>query len=335
MAERKGENAALDNSTSQKTQEPIPPLWVSYVKLTRIHKFPAGSILVYWPSSWGLTLVAYSIKLPSASLCVQLLMYLVGCTLRHNAACIWNDICDRDIDKKVERTRGRPIARGLVSTQAATVFLLAHIILCVLILSYVNNGTARYVYLTKILPSFKVGLFGLLFVDMLYPLTKRWTNWPQAWLGIAMTWGLLVAWISNAGYMNWSFIPVLFFGGIWGFSWTLHYDTIYACQDRKDDIVAGIRSTAVLFGDNVRLISAAFSTCFVLCLAWTGFMNSNGPAYFILSVFGSALHFIWQLSSLDFDNGPECWRMFKANGTGLGFLILSGMLCDYALKVLL
>ncbi|OBZ76354.1 4-hydroxybenzoate polyprenyltransferase, mitochondrial [Grifola frondosa] len=271
----KQDSSLLHKLEKSAAQDAIPPLWLSYVKLTRVHKFPAGSILVFWPSAWGLALSAYSVGLPARILAIQLIAHLVGSVLRHNAACIWNDMCDCEVDKLVNRTKGRPIARGLVSMTGASILLSIHYVLCVLLLSYAGNF------------AMKVGLVGLFFIDVMYPLTKRWTNWPQAWLGVAMTWGLPVAWISVNGVMDWPLISTLFLGGI---CWTIHYDTIYACQDLRDDIKAGVRSTAVLFGS--------------------------------------------ALTTLDFDVGSECWAMFKANGD-LGFVILGGMLGDYALRVLL
>jgi len=145
-----------------------------------------------------------------------------------------------------------------------------------------------------------------------------------------MTWGLPVAWFANAGLSHGLWILALFFGGV---CWTIHYDTIYACQDRVDDVKAGVRSTAVLFGDNIRWILAFFSTMFVISLAYAGLKNGNGPLYFVLTVAGTAVHLTWQLSVVDFDSGADCWRMFKANGD-LGYLIWAGMLCDYCYRVL-
>ncbi|OBZ76828.1 4-hydroxybenzoate polyprenyltransferase, mitochondrial [Grifola frondosa] len=177
--------------------------------------------------------------------------------------------------------------------------------------------------------AFIVGCIGLFGVDMIYPFTKRWTNWPQFILGIAMTWGLPVAWISNTGSIDWNMIPVLFLGGM---CWTIYYDTIYACQDRRDDVKAGVKSTAVLFGDAVRPILACFATAFVFCLAYAGMLNGNGMAYFVITVAGAAVHFAWQLTSVNFDIGADCWRIFKSNGD-LGYIMFAGMICDYALRI--
>ncbi|KAJ3558496.1 hypothetical protein NM688_g894 [Phlebia brevispora] len=173
--------------------------------------------------------------------------------------------------------------------------------------------------------AFKLGLGGV-FITLLYPLMKRWTYWPQAWLGMGMAWALPVAWVSNVGYRQ--FLPpaVTFAGCI---SWTLYYDTMYACQDRRDDIQAGIKSTAVLFGDYVRLMLGVFAVVFVACLAAAGTLMGYGIPYFLISVGGAAAHMAWQLVSIDLDNPKECWTGFKRNGIYTGLFIWIGMLAEY------
>ncbi|KAH9911514.1 UbiA prenyltransferase family [Fomitopsis serialis] len=259
--------------------------WVAYYRLTRKHNFPTGLDVVFWPCTWGLIMSAYALRLSPRSLAIQLAAYFVGATLRHSAACIWNDMCDIEIDRKVASLGG------------AAILLAAHFIACLVILSYAGDA------------AFKWGLFCLCFLDPLYPLMKRWTDWPQLWLGFAMTWGLPVSWVSNFGEMNWYIVPVLLGGGV---CWTIHYDTIYACQDRRDDIKAGVRSTAVLFGDWTRLILACFSACFVICLALAGGINHQGPLFFI-TVAGTAFHLAWQLIVVDLDDSSDCHRIFKVS----------------------
>jgi len=157
---------------------------------------------------------------------------------------------------------------------------------------------------------------------------KRWTHWPQAWLGLAMNWGLPVSWIALTGSINWPLLSVAYLGT---FCWTIVYDTIYACQDRKDDVKAGVKSTALLFGDHVRPILAGFATGFVAALGATGFLNQQGIAYYVIAVLGSALHFTWQLTTLNVDHGADCWSKFTSNGD-IGYIIWVGILVDYYFK---
>ncbi|OCH87452.1 UbiA prenyltransferase [Obba rivulosa] len=303
---------ASTKSTSAHQQSPSPKWW-SYWRLTRMHMFPAGAIHAFWPCTWGLTMAAYSVRLPPGQLISQALLYFVGSILGHSGGCIWNDICDRDFDRQVERCKDRPLASGEVSVEEATALLMAHV--------------AAYIYLLQATgdDAMRIGSFGIL-IFFLYPLMKRWTYWPQAWLGIAMHWGLPVAWVSNTGSVNWTLVSTLLLGGI---SWTIHYDTIYACQDRRDDIKAGVKSTAVRFGKHVRTVLAFFSALFVACLAYAGALNSQGPLYFVITVLGAAAHLAWQLLMLDPESNQSCWSMFMANGD-LGYIIWAGMLCDYA-----
>ncbi|TFY63841.1 hypothetical protein EVJ58_g3007 [Rhodofomes roseus] len=264
-------------------------------------------------AAWGLIMSAYALRLSFQSLAIQLITYLVGVTLRHSTACIWNDMYDTEFDRKVGRTRSRPLASGDVSIRGASILLAVHFITCLIILSHIGGA------------AFMWGLFCLCVLDPLYPLMKRWTNWPQLGLGLAMTWGFPVSWVANFGEMDWYIVPVLFVGGV---CWTVHYDTIYACQDRRDDIKAGVQSTALLFGDWTRLILSFFSACFVACLVLAGIMNHQGPLFFA-GVAGTASHLAWQLIVVDLDDSSDCSRIFKANGT-LGFMIFAGMLSDYA-----
>ncbi|KAF9800157.1 hypothetical protein IEO21_10422 [Rhodonia placenta] len=287
--------------------------WSTYLKLMRLHKFPAGSILVFWPCAWGVTMSASITHMKPSQVATQLMLYFIGSIIRHNAACIWNDICDREFDREVERCKTRPLAAGTVSMTGAVILLISQLALVIGLLLYAGAAATR------------MGLIGLVFLDMPYPLTKRWTSWPQTFLGLAMTWGLPVSWVSIVGQIDWDVIPILFLGSV---SWSIYYDTIYACQDRRDDIKAGVKSTAVLFGDYVRPILSCFAMLFVASLAFAGLHNSQGPLYFIIAVFGAAVHLAWQLITIDFDVGSQCWKMFNANGD-LGYIIWGGMLADY------
>ena len=174
-------------------------------------------------------------------------------------------------------------------------------------------------------------MFGIFPLHAIYPLMKRWTNWPQAWLGWAMNWGVWVAYITVRHQIDLHIVGALFLGSI---CWTIVYDTIYAHQDKLDDIKAGIGSTAVLFGDNSKLILSIFASVFVSAIAYAGYNNHQGPAFYAVSVFGTAAHFAWQIGTVDLDIPSSCFEKFLSNGNYLGGIVWSGILLDYSLKVL-
>ncbi|KAI0943380.1 hypothetical protein AcW1_002552 [Taiwanofungus camphoratus] len=285
-----------------------------YFRLGRMNVWPAGTILFFWSNMWGTILSAYTHRLQPKQIAIQAVIYLVASTFRHVAACVWNDICDRDFDRQVERTKNRPIASGKVSVPNAILFTLINGFIYILILSFCGDAAV------------KIGLLGLFTFEAIYPLAKRFSNWPQAYLGVDIAWGLPIAWAVNNESMNWHLVTVLVLGST---CWTIHYDTIYACQDRTDDLQAGVRSCALLFGDYVRPICACFASVFVLSLAYVGMLNGQGPVYFVIVVGGTVLHFIWQFATLDLNNGPCCQKIWKSN-CDLGYLICGGMLADYA-----
>lgn len=275
---------------------------------------------------------AYSAGVGAQALATSTAAFFIGNTVRHSAACIWNDICDKDFDRQVgkcktlkstaafctlpERCKVRPIASGSVSIFGATVLFIALELFCCM-----NMLFAGY-------PASILGIFGLLVLDLLYPFMKRVTYWPQAWLGIAMTWGLPVSWLSLTGSLDWLTVPILFIGGI---CWTVYYDTIYACADRADDIKAGVKSTAILFGSHVTEISTCFAILFITSLVLAGLANSQGLLFFLVSVGGTAGNLFWQSRQINV-NDKAVWRdILRANGH-LGFIIWIGMLADYAVQ---
>ncbi|KAJ7643121.1 UbiA prenyltransferase family-domain-containing protein, partial [Mycena polygramma] len=287
--------------------------WYNYFELTRLHKFPLGNILVFWPSAWGLAMAAYSVQLPLQSLVLQTVMFAIGSTLLHSAACILNDICDRDFDRKVERTKNRPLATGVISVRNAVVWLLLFVFASIAVLATANRT------------AFLCGLLGIFPLHALYPLMKRWTWWPQAWLGLAMNWGLPVAWISVTGSLDLQVVGVFFLGTI---CWTIVYDTIYGCQDIRDDREAGVKSTSLLFGSWVRPILCAFAAVFVACMTYAGILNHQGIYFFAISVGGATLFFAWQFCTWKVDSVEDCGAKFEANGN-MGVIIWTGILLDY------
>ncbi|KAJ7206090.1 UbiA prenyltransferase family [Mycena pura] len=293
--------------------------WYNYYKLTRLHKFPHGNILSFWPAAWALAMAAFSINLPFRKLLAQTFMFAVRSTLLHSAACILNDICDIDFDRQVERTKNRPLVTGAISVTGATILLSTFVLASIVLLAMCSPSVLLW------------GLPGIFPFHALYPLMKRWTWWPQAWLGLAMNWSVLVAWISITGRINLQTVGILFAGTI---CWTIVYDTIYACQDRKDDIAAGIKSTALLFGTYICPILYLFTAAFIACLTYAGISNHQGLPFFLISVGGAVAFFVWQFVTWHVDDVNDCAAKFAANGN-LGLIIWVGMILDYYWKTVL
>ncbi|KAF7366875.1 4-hydroxybenzoate polyprenyl transferase [Mycena sanguinolenta] len=258
--------------------------WYTYYELARLHKFPLGNILVFWPCAWGLTMAAYSNRLSLHNLMIQTVMFALGSTLLHSAACVLNDICDRDIDRKVERTKNRPLATGTISVAGATVWLLVLTFSSLALLATANRTAFLY------------GLIGVFPLHALYPLMKRWTWWPQAWLGLAMNWGFPVGWISVSKTLNKEIVGIFFLGTV---CWTIVYDTIYGCQDVRDDRAAGVKSTSLLFGSRVRPILCVFAAGFVACMIYAGILNQQGTYYFVVAVGGASLFLCMAVSDME------------------------------------
>jgi 4-hydroxybenzoate polyprenyltransferase len=272
---------------------------------------------MFFPFAWGLTMGAYRIGLRVDHYWADLPKYLVGAFILRGSAVTVNDIFDRHVDANVERTKHRPLPSGRVSVFGATIFLLVQYAIGIIFLYFTQKGLALYVALFQLLPLFAI-----------YPLLKRITYWPQAFLGIAMNFGFITSWIATTGSID-KYLILTVMTGCW--FWTVMYDTIYACQDRADDIKAGVSSTAVLFGSWVRPIMKLFAAIFVSLLAVAGYLNQQGPFYFVLSVGGTAVQLIWRFSTLDLDVDQHCWRDFNRNAK-LGWIIWVGLLLDYVTK---
>ncbi|EKM60304.1 uncharacterized protein PHACADRAFT_167688 [Phanerochaete carnosa HHB-10118-sp] len=292
----------------------------AYFQLTRLHKFPLGNILVIWPCMWGATMAAYKAQISASQLVTQVALFVLGGTLVHSAACIINDICDIEFDRKVERTKNRPLAAGLIPVSGAWKLLSVMTIGCFAFLSLANSYAAF------------IGIFGVFPFHTLYPMMKRWTWWPQAWLGVAMNWGFLVAWLSVNPHYTEADIRLMLVMLIGMIFWTLVYDTEYACQDRRDNVKAGVKLTALLFGSHVREVLVTFSVTFLACLVLGGILNGQTAVYFVFSCRGAALHFAWQFLTWDINDPADCGVKFKSNGD-LGYLVWAGLLLDYLMKM--
>ncbi|KAH9980819.1 4-hydroxybenzoate polyprenyl transferase [Lactifluus volemus] len=275
------------------------------VELSRAHRF-AGSMLIFWPFAWGMTMAARPLSLSLETYALNLAYGLFGSALLHSksAGCVWNDILDRGFDRQVERTKRRPIADGRVSVPGAVVFLWMQLAILVALL-WPTNPLAWNLGLITVFP-----LAGL------YPLMKRLTYWPQAWLGVAMNSIALVAW--SALHSKLSHASGALMVGCW--SWTLYYDTIYALQDKRDDLKAGVKSTAILFGDHVKTILAFFAVLLLVALTAAGVLNGQGMPYFAVT-----------LRNLDVDDTKSCFHMFEANAWTLGEIVWAGLFADYLL----
>ena len=272
-----------------------------FIELTRLEK-PIGYMLLFWPCAWGLTL-AYDFTTNLNNYFFYLLLFFLGSVLMRSAGCIVNDILDKEFDKKVDRTKNRPIASNNVSVRLAIIY---SIILCFLALLVLLNFNTLTIILA----------FGSMPLAFTYPLMKRFTYWPQLFLGITFNYGLILGWTAVSGELN--ILPVLFyFGAIF---WTLGYDTIYGYQDIKDDEIIGLKSTSIKFKNNPhKFLIICYSVFLFIILTIGLLMNMNKLFYltFIIIV----LHMIYfQIKKLEIENKLNCLKIFKSNNF-LGLLV--------------
>ncbi|ESK96158.1 4-hydroxybenzoate octaprenyltransferase [Moniliophthora roreri MCA 2997] len=229
------------------------------------------------------------------------------------AGCVWNDILDRDLDRLVERTKHRPIASGQVSVPGALIFTLMHLVVLIACI-WPFNKYAWYMGLVAIFP-----------LPGIYPLMKRITYWPQAWLGVAVNFPAAVTIMALRPNATMSAAMLV----VAGWCWTLHYDTIYGSQDKKDDVKAGVKSTALLFGQHARPMLSLFSSLMVSCLAIAGIFNRQAAWFLVVSVGGGALHFFYQIFSVNTESPQSCLKFFESNAWQLGGIIWAGLFLDY------
>ena len=269
-----------------------PAIARPYLRLARFDR-PIGSWLLLLPCWWSLGLAAMRADhLPSAWFVA---LFFVGAFAMRGAGCTWNDLVDRDIDGKVERTRSRPIPSGQVTVAQATVFMMAQALTGLVVLLQFN----RYTIFT--------GLASLAVV-VIYPFMKRVTHWPQIFLGLAFSWGALMGWPAAFGRLDWPAL-VLYLGAI---SWVIGYDTIYAHQDREDDLLVGVKSTALLFGENTKPMLAGFYAVAVVLIGAAGLLAGGGPV-FLIGMLAFAAHLAWQVARLDINDPAHCLKVFKSN----------------------
>ena len=273
-----------------------------FIELTRLKK-PIGFMLLFWPCIWGLT-IAYNFNSNLFNYFFFASLFLAGSILMRSAGCIVNDIVDRNFDKKVERTKNRPIAAGKVSVKLGLFYTFVLCFLAFLVLINFNYYTVGMALISMPLA-------------FSYPLMKRITYWPQLFLGITFNYGLVLAWISIANEI--SIIPIIFYLG--AIFWTLGYDTIYGFQDIKDDEIIGIKSTSIKFKSNPIIFLYICYTLFLLSLIVIGYLSEFSRLYFIfLSIIIYHMYF-FQLRKFKSTNPSICLEIFKSNNF-LGALIL-------------
>ena len=272
-----------------------------FMDLIRIKK-PIGFMLLFWPCAWGLT-IAYDFNQNLEKYFLFLLLFLIGAILMRSAGCIINDIVDSDFDKKVERTKNRPIASGKISKIKAFIYAMVLCGFAFLVLIQFNNFTI---------------LMALLSMPMAftYPLMKRFTYWPQLFLGITFNYGLVLAWISITNEI--SVVPILFyFGAIF---WTLGYDTIYGFQDIKDDEIIGVKSASIKFKNEPKKILFFSYFIFLTSLFLVGILMDFKTQYFLFLIIPT-IHLILQVKKLNISLPNICLKIFKSNNL-LGLIIL-------------
>jgi len=270
----------------------------TFVQLTRLNQ-PIGILLLFWPCVWGLTLAYYYSRETTLYL-KYIILFFLGSVLMRSAGCIFNDIVDRDFDKKVQRTKERPLASGKISVFGAIIYIILLCLMALLILLQFN-------LLTIIL-----GLSSMI-LAFSYPFMKRITYWPQLFLGLTFNWGIIIGWTSMVNDI--SVEPmILYFAAIF---WTLGYDTIYGLQDMHDDEIIGIKSTSIKFKKNVKVfIGTCYSLCVLFILALC-FMIEVNKYLLILSIF-FILSLFYQIKIFKIDNQESCLAAFKINNlTGI------------------
>jgi 4-hydroxybenzoate polyprenyltransferase len=290
----------------------LAPAWSRpYLRLARFDR-PIGSWLLLLPCWWSCGLAAIAAHKPVPNL-LHLGLFFIGAFAMRGAGCTWNDIVDRDLDGSVERTRSRPIPSGQVSVAQAAAFLVLQALIGFAVLISFNAFTVA------------LGVTSLAIVAV-YPFMKRITYWPQIVLGLAFSWGALMGWVATFGSLEAS--PLLLYAG--SIAWVIGYDTIYAHQDREDDALVGIGSTALLFGERTKPMLALFYALAVLFLAAAGWAAGAG-AVFALGILAFASHLAWQTVRLDIADPDRCLALFKSNRDA-GLIMFAALVLDAAVQ---
>uniref|UniRef100_A0A0K0DW14 4-hydroxybenzoate polyprenyltransferase, mitochondrial n=1 Tax=Strongyloides stercoralis TaxID=6248 RepID=A0A0K0DW14_STRER len=292
----------------KKSPEPIQP----YLYLMRLDK-PIGTWLLYWPCTWSIALATPPGDLPSL---YMLTLFGTGSILMRSAGCVINDLWDKDFDKRVERTKNRPLASGRL-TEKQAIGLLGGLLTASLGILLQLNWL-----------SIAVGASSMALV-IGYPLAKRYTYWPQFILGATLNWGVLISGchLCFDSAVSSSYILPLYISTI---CYTMVYDTIYSHQDKKDDIMIGVKSTALKFGDKTKEWLSGFSAITMSGLVLSGYMADQTWPYY-LAILATSGHLAWQIKTVDINNSEDCWKKFKSNHY-LGALLFAGIVAGNLLK---
>jgi 4-hydroxybenzoate polyprenyltransferase len=299
----------------------LAPHWLRpYLRLSRLDR-PIGSWLLLLPCWWSAALAAVATHAGASNpapspwpiLLWHCALFFIGAFAMRGAGCTWNDIVDRDLDRSVERTQSRPIPSGQVSVAQAALFLVLQSLAGLAVLLSFNAFTIA------------LGVASLAIV-LVYPFMKRITYWPQIVLGLAFSWGALMGWAGAFGRLDAPAL-LLYAGSI---SWVIGYDTIYAHQDRDDDALIGIKSTALLFGARTKPMLALFYAIAVILIGAAGFCAGAGIV-FAFGLVAFAAHLAWQIGRLDIADPDNCLAVFKSDRDA-GLILFAGLLLDAALR---
>ena len=277
-----------------------------FIELTRL-KRPIGYMLLFWPCAWGLT-VAYDFNQNLNNYIFYLILFFLGSVLMRSAGCIVNDIADKDFDKNVSRTKNRPIASGDISVKRGIIYSSLLCFVAFLVLVNFNKFTI-------------ILALGSMPLAFTYPLMKRFTYWPQLFLGVTFNYGLILGWTSIYSEIN--IIPIiLYIGAIF---WTLAYDTIYGFQDIKDDEIIGLKSTSIKFKKNPKKFLILCYSIFFISLIATGMMMKFNNLFYIFSALIFFHLFIFQLKKVKIEESLSCLKIFKSNNI-LGLIVFLSLI---------
>ncbi len=296
-------DAAPSNWVDRYAPRPLRP----YARLARWDR-PIGVMLLLWPCWWAVVLAALASNANFPDL-RHMALFAVGAFAMRGAGCTYNDLVDRDLDAQVARTRLRPIASGQITLAGAVAFLLLQALVGLAVLVQFNSFT---VYLA----------LGSLVVVAIYPFMKRITSWPQVALGLAFSWGALVGWSATFGSLSW---PTIWLYGA-AFFWIMAYDTVYALQDKEDDALIGIGSTALLFGDTAKAWISAFYGVGLILLIAAGLAAGAALIFCLVTALG-ALYMGWNLRTMNAQDPKAALREFKRNDH-LGWIVFFGLVLD-------
>jgi len=280
-----------------------------FIELTRLNK-PIGFMLLFWPCSWGLA-YAYSFNQNLNLFLYYLILFFLGSVLMRSAGCIFNDIIDKDFDKKVKRTKSRPIASGKITVKKSLMYVVVLCLLAFLILLQFNTLTI---------------LLGVssMFLAFSYPFMKRITYWPQLFLGITFNWGTVMAWTALTGDISYNII-ILYLSAIF---WTLGYDTIYGAQDMSEDEIIGLKSTSVKFKKNINVFVGVSYSITIIMIAWL-FKDNIGNNFFstVFIIFIGSL--FYQIFNFDKNKSQNCLKLFKFNNISGLILLINILMINY------